>query len=130
MKLQRLRNWIAVPFIWMMIIPAIILDIFLEVYHHVAFPLCGIKMVKRKNYIKIDRHKLKYLKFHQKFGCVYCGYINGLVHYAVIIAAKTESYWCAIVHKKTKGFVAPDHHKNFAKYGDEEEFKKKYLKNK
>lgn len=129
MKFKALREWASLPFVWMMIIPSVILDIFLEVYHHITFPLYGIKLVKRKNYIKIDRHKLKYLNWHQKLGCVYCGYVNGLVHYATAITAKTEAYWCAIMHKKIKGFVAPEHHKAFAKYGSEEDFRKKYHKN-
>ena len=60
-----LGNFFAVPFIWMMIIPAVILDIFLEIYHHAAFPLYGIPLVVRSQYIRIyDRAKLPYLTWY------------------------------------------------------------------
>jgi hypothetical protein len=57
---------------------------------------------------------------------MYCSYANGLLQYAVAIASETEKYWCGIKHKETPGFHAPPHHKNFAKYGDEKDLKKKY----
>ncbi|MBU1032352.1 MAG: hypothetical protein ABII13_05045 [Patescibacteria group bacterium] len=84
--------------------------------------------MKRSSFIKIDRHKLKYLNFFQKVYCVYCGYANGVLQYWVKIAGETERYWCGIQHESSKDFVPPEHHKNFAKYGDEEDFKKKYCK--
>lgn len=123
-----LRHLISAPFIYAMIFPLIFLDIFIEIYHHVCFRLYGIQLVKRKNYIRIDRHKLKYLNFLEKINCAYCGYANGLMNYASAIAAETEKYWCGIKHKKHRGFVEPKHHKDFLKYGDEKSFRKKYCK--
>jgi hypothetical protein len=120
-----LRHWISIPFIWMMIIPLVVLDIFLEIYHRICFPLYGLPLVSRKNYIKIDRHKLSYLKWLDKFSCMYCGYANGLINYAQKIGGETERYWCGIKHNETKGFVPPPHHKDFMKYGDKKAFEKK-----
>ena len=114
------------PIIMTLVVPLIILDIWTEIYHRICFPICKIPYVKRRKYIKIDRHKLKYLNFVQKISCAYCGYANGLAAYWVRIGGETERYWCGIMHKKNKNFIAPDHHKDFTKYGDEKEFREKY----
>jgi len=125
-KGRMIRHLLSVPFIWMMIIPIIILDIFLEIYHTICFPLYGIPYVKRKNFIRIDRHRLRYLNAIDKVDCAYCGYANGVFGYASTIAGKTEKYWCGIKHDKYKGFVEPAHHKEFTEYGNEEQFREKY----
>ena len=123
---RRIRHLLSYPFLYMLIIPLIITDILIEIYHRICFPLYKIPLVKRSNYIKIDKHKLKYLRITEKIGCVYCGYANGWANYSSKIAGETEKYWCGIKHKKYKGFVEPKHHKSFVKYGDEREFKKRY----
>lgn len=115
-------------FLWVLIVPLVILDIFGELYHRIGFRLCKIPLVKRSEYIKIDRHKLKYLNLRSKIGCVYCGYANGLLHYASEIAARTEKFWCAIKHENTDNFKAPKHHEEFIDYGDEDAYKEKYSK--
>lgn len=113
---------LTAPFILLMIVPFVFLDVCLEIYHRICFPIYGIKLVRRSSYISIDRHKLSYLKNTEKAFCVYCGYANGLLHYATVIAAKTEGYWCGIKHSPKKDFVDPGHHKEFLSYGDEEAF--------
>ena len=123
-KSMLLRHFLTAPVIWAVLLPLVFLDFITEIYHQIGFRLCRIPLVKRSAYIKIDRHKLKYLNFLQKLGCVYCGYANGLLAYIVEIAARTEKYWCAIKHKPEPGFIEPRHHKNFAEYGNEDEFKK------
>ena len=127
-KNRLVRHTLSAPLIYSALIPIVIMDLWIEIYHRVCFPLYKIPYVKRSNYIKIDRHKLKYLNWLQKINCAYCGYANGAVHYWTKIAADTEKYWCGIQHQKMKGFIAPKHHKDFAKYDDEAEFKEKYLK--
>ncbi len=122
-KNMTFRHFLTAPIIWAVLVPLVFLDIVAEVYHQLGFRLCGIPLVKRSAYIKIDRHKLKYLNFLQKLGCVYCGYANGLAAYLVEIAARTEKYWCAIRHEPRPGFIEPAHHRDFAEYGNEEEFK-------
>lgn len=123
---RRLQQIISLPIILSVFIPMVIFDIWIELYHRTCFRLYGIAYVKRCEYVKIDRHRLGYLNWYEKIGCAYCGYANGLVQYWTVIAAKTEQYWCGIMHKKYSGFKAPDHHKNFTKYGDEKEFIKRY----
>lgn len=107
-----------------MILPIIILDLFLEIYHRICFLLYKLPYVKRSTYIKIDRQKLSYLNWLEKLNCMYCSYANGLFHYASIIAAATETYWCGIQHEKMKGFIPPKHHKDFLPYNDEEAFQR------
>lgn len=119
----------AMPFIFSMIIPIAIMDAWIEIYHRVAFYLYGIPYVERKKYLKIDRHRLKYLSYAQKLNCVYCGYANGAVRYWAQIAAETEKYWCGIRHNDDDlDFIPPEHHRAFVRYNDEEGFKARYSK--
>ena len=46
----------------------------------------------------MDRRKLAYLNSIEKFNCVYCEYVNGLIAYVQEIAGRTEQYWCPIKH--------------------------------
>ena len=115
---------LSMPIIYSMIVPLVIFDIFLEIYHRSCFPLYGLPYVKRSEYIRIDRHKLKYLWWLDKFNCAYCGYANGVIGYAREIVARTEKYWCGVKHKKDPNFYEPDHHRDFIEYGDEKGYKK------
>lgn len=115
---------LSMPVIYSMIIPLVILDIWIEIYHRICFACYSIPYVKRGKYIRIDRHKLQYLKLMEKFNCMYCGYANGLLHYSSVIAAETEKYWCGIKHKQDGEFCEPEHHKDFIPYGDEEAYSK------
>jgi len=117
--------------VWPVIYPAVIfivlLDFWVELYHRVAFPIYGIPYLKRKDYIVIDRHKLKYLTPGQKINCVYCGYANGVLQYIVRIVGETERYWCGIQHQDKQGYIAPQHHADFVEYGDEDQFRAAYV---
>jgi len=115
--------FIIAPFI-------VLLDIFVEIYHRIGFPLCNIPLVKRKSYIKIDRYKLKYLNLVDKLACTYCGYANGFAKYITEIGARTEKYWCGIKHQKIKGFIEQKHQNKFLEYGDEKAYNKKYKQSK
>ena len=99
----RLRFIISIPFIGAMIIPAIILHIFLEIYHRICFPLYGVPTLKARNYFVFDRHHLAYLNWLEKIFCIYCSYYNCLLAYAREIAGLTELYWCPIKHAKKVG---------------------------
>lgn len=123
------RHVASMPIIYMMIAPLLMFDIFLEIYHRICFPLYGLKYVDRRKYVKIDRHKLKYLSYLEKINCMYCGYANGLIHYASKIVALTEKYWCGIKHFDDGNFIEPKHHKSFIKYGDEKEYRLTHPKN-
>lgn len=106
-----------------MIIPVVILDFFTEMYHRVCFPVYGLKYVNRSDYVRIDRHRLAYLPFYDKVNCAFCGYVNGLLRYAVAIAAETERYWCGIKHQQGGKFRLPVHQKDFLAYGDEKAYR-------
>lgn len=112
------RHLLSAPVIYSVIIPVVIADVWIELYHRICFPLYGLEHVKRRNYIRIDRHKLKKLTLLQKLNCMYCGYVNGWLNYARDVAARTEKYWCSIKHENVEGFIPPDHHKNFLERKD------------
>jgi len=122
-----LATIISLPFIWMMIIPIVLIDVFVSIYQFICFPLYKIPKVKRKNYVIIDRYKLAYLDRFQKVNCWYCEYFNGVVAYVREIAARTEQFWCPIKHSK----LIKDRHSRYSKffdYGDYENYKKKFEK--
>lgn len=116
---KSLRHFLSIPFIYMMIFPAVILDIFVTLYQVTAFPLYGIPKVKRREYIVYDRRFLDYLNLIQKLNCLYCTYVNGLFAYAVEIGARTERYWCP-VKAASKPKAYHEWYKDFADYGDPE----------
>lgn len=118
------RHALSIPFIWSVLIPLVFLDMMIELYHRVCFPLYGLKLVDRSAFICVDRQKLSYLTWYEKINCAYCGYANGLLRYGVEIGARTEAYWCGIRHQDKPGFNQPSHHKKFLAYGDEEAYKK------
>ncbi|OGH88142.1 MAG: hypothetical protein A3J93_00155 [Candidatus Magasanikbacteria bacterium RIFOXYC2_FULL_42_28] len=122
---RNFRHLLSLPFIYMMIVPVVILDIFITIYHTVAFPLYHIPKVKRGDFIVYDRKFLDYLNIIQKVHCIYCTYVNGLFAYAVEIAGRTERYWCPIKSAHKPKF----HHgwySEFADYGSPEEWKEKF----
>lgn len=112
-----LRSFIAAPFIYAVIVPFILLDIFVSIYQAICFPLFRIQKVKRSDYIIFDRAHLAYLNLFEKINCAYCSYGNGLIAYAREIAGKTEQYWCPIKHAK-RAYLSHPYYKKFAEYGD------------
>ena len=116
------RHILTTPVIFLAIVPIIILDLYVEIFHRFAFPFYKIPYVKRKNYIRIDRHKLSYLNPLQKLYCAYCGYSNGILQYWIRIFGETEKYWCGIQHSEGKGFLPQSHHSEFIKYDNKEEY--------
>ena len=112
------RHIASIPFIYFQIIPFLFLDFSMEMYHRIGFWLYKLPYVKRSQYIRIDRHKIKYLSPVEKLHCMYCGYINGLLAYGVEIAGRTEHYWCGIKHQKDPEFQEPAHHRDFIEYDE------------
>lgn len=76
-----LKHLIVLPFIYPAVIPFLLLDFWIELYHRVSFPIYGIPTVKRSRYVLIDRHRLQYLNIMQKLNCIYCGYASGILQY-------------------------------------------------
>ena len=124
----KIRHLLSAPFIYGMIIPALILDVLLFIYQQVCFRLYWISFVKRKDYIIYDRRYLDYLNIIQKVNCIYCSRINGLFSYAVEIAGRTEKYWCPIKASKNMKWWH-SRQRYFADYGDPEWFKECFNKN-
>jgi hypothetical protein len=117
-------TYLTAPVIYSMIIPLALLDLSIIIYQHTCFVAWGVKRVKRRDYIVIDRHRLAYLNSIEKLNCVYCGYANGLIALVREVASRTEQYWCPIRHAlKVKG--AHSRYRNFVDYGDAEGFRER-----
>ncbi len=118
-------NWpvvLTAPFIYALIIPLVLLDLFVALYQLTCFPAYGIPKVRRRDYIAIDRHYLGYLNGLEKLNCVYCGYANGLLALVAEVASRTEAYWCPIKHaRRLRG--THERYLAFADYGDAEHYR-------
>ena len=108
---------LTAPIIWTCLIPALMMDVVVSVYHSTCFRVYGIPLVKRSDYIVIDRHNLQYLNLIEKLNCFYCSYFNGLIAYVQEIAARSEQYWCPIKHARKSNMNHRRYHK-FIEYGD------------
>ena len=113
----RLSVALTAPFIYAVIIPLVLLDLFVSLYQAVCFPAYGLQKVRRADYIVFDRYKLAYLNGLEKLNCWYCSYANGLLAYVREIAARTETRWCPIKHARTARGTHPVH-AGFADFGD------------
>ncbi len=110
---------LTAPFIYMLIVPFALLDLFVWVYQAICFPVYGIPKVPRGDHIRIDRQHLAYLNAVQKVNCMYCGYCNGVVSWVREVAGRTEAYWCPIKHAaRVEG--AHGHYPGFMDFGDGE----------
>lgn len=96
----RLKVILTLPFIWSMIIPIFLVDIFATIYQSICFPIYEIPKVKRKDYVIMDRYRLFYLDRVERINCGYCEYFNGVIAYVREVAARTEQYWCPIKHSQ------------------------------
>jgi len=47
-----LKNIIIIPLVSTLIIPLVVMDIWVKIYHRICFPLYRMPYVRRKNYIK------------------------------------------------------------------------------
>ena len=118
---------LTAPFIYLCFFPVIFLDLVVTLYQKICFPLYGIPQIKRKDYVIIDRYKLKYLNFSKKFNCVYCGYFAGVISYAQEIAGKFEQYWCPIKHA-TKLKNSHNYYSKFIDFNDVKSYQKNFVK--
>lgn len=96
-------NWryiVSSPFIYGLIIPTIIWNISLEIYHQICFRLYNIPLVTPKEYFVYDRQLLARLSPWEKINCYYCSYVNNLLRYGSEISGRTERYWCPIKYAR------------------------------
>ncbi|HEY9201771.1 MAG TPA: hypothetical protein VIQ81_09250 [Gammaproteobacteria bacterium] len=110
-------NILTAPFIWLCIVPAVLMDAVVSLYQFVCFRVYGIPKVKRSDYIVVDRHNLSYLNLIEKMNCMFCGYFNGLIAYVQEIGARTEQHWCPIKHARKVSYIHTRYHR-FFEYGD------------
>ncbi|MCY0093152.1 hypothetical protein [Hoeflea ulvae] len=118
----RIAILLTAPVIYAVAIPLALLDLSVTIYQQICFRVYGIDLVRRADYVVIDRHMLAYLNFIEKFNCIYCGYGNGVIAYAREIAGRTEAYWCPIKHARR----TLDPHPSFAsfmEFGDAETYR-------
>lgn len=121
--LPRLRHVLTAPFVYALLPPLLLLDLFASLYHAVCFPLLGIPKVKRGDYLIFDRHHLAYLNLLEMVNCAYCSYGNGLLSYLKEIVARTEQYWCPIKHAN-RILAAHSRYGHFTEFGDAEAFRR------
>lgn len=117
-----LRHIVSAPFIWMCLIPSLIIDVTISLYQAICFPIYCIPKVIRQDYIVFDRQYLQYLNLIEKINCAYCSYVNGLFAYVQEIAARTEQFWCPIKHAKRIKTLHSRYQK-FVNYGDAENYR-------
>lgn len=118
---SRLMVLVTAPFIYIGIVPFVLLDIFLACYQGICFPVYGIPKAKRSDYLVFDRGRLKYLNLLERLNCAYCSYANGLCAYLAEIAARTEQHWCPIKHARR--LRAPhSRYAHFFDYGDADRY--------
>ncbi len=117
-----LANIVSAPVIWIVLIPALLLDLTVSVYQAICFPIYKIPKVSRKNYIVFDRQYLDYLNLIEKINCAYCSYFNGMIAYVQEIAARTEQYWCPIKHARRISSLH-SRYQHFLDYGDAEAYR-------
>jgi hypothetical protein len=124
---SRLLAVLTAPFIYAVIIPFVLLDLFVSVYQAVCFPVYGIPKARRRDYIAIDRNQLRYLNALEGLNCMYCSYGNGVLAYAVEIAGRTEQHWCPIKHAR-RIQNTHDRYSQFLPYGDGHAYREKIEK--
>jgi hypothetical protein len=118
------RSYATSPFIYALILPIGLLDLFLAVYQRICFPVYGIPRVPRERYIVFDRHHLAYLNAIEKLNCVYCGYANGVIALAREVGSRTEQYWCPIKHAR-RVTVTHKRYAAFLEYGDAQGYRER-----
>lgn len=118
----RLGHLLSAPIIYSLVVPLALLDLMITLYQHTCFRIYGIPLVRRADYMTVDRLQLSYLNAIEKLNCLYCSYGNGVVEYCREISARTEQYWCPIKHARR----TPDPHhlvEKFFDYGDADAYK-------
>lgn len=123
-----ITSYLTAPVIYSALVPLGIMDLWGTAYQHICFRLLGIPIVRRGDFVVLDRHQLAYLNAIEKINCVYCGYANGVIAYVREIAARTEQYWCPIKHaRKVRG--AHDRYLDFVEFGDADSLREGWERN-
>lgn len=124
---SRLFAILTAPFIYACIIPFVLLDLFISIYQAICFPVYGVPKARRRDYMAIDRNKLRYLNALEGLNCMYCSYANGLLAYVVEVAGRTEQHWCPIKHSRRVQHTH-DRYSHFLPYGDASAYRERIEK--
>ncbi|MES9868302.1 MAG: hypothetical protein ABW089_11655 [Sedimenticola sp.] len=120
----KLRHVLTAPLIYALIIPVSLMDLLVTLYQQVCFRVYDVPLVRRSEYLAIDRHQLAYLNVIEKFNCFYCSYANGVIAYSREVGARTEQFWCPIKHaRRTRD--AHGRTERFLDYGDAEAYRRR-----
>jgi len=122
-----LLHLLSSPVVYMMVFPAMLLDVMLFIYTKVVSGVFKFNFPPRDEYVVFDRQYLGYLNSMEKLNCMYCSYFNGLMAYASAIAGRTEFYFCPIKHAKKIAYKH-EYYDAFLGYGDEERYQEKLKK--
>ncbi len=120
----RWSSFLTTPAILSCIFPILLLDFWATAYQFICFPAYGIPKVRRRDYIIMDRHKLRYLNSIERLNCAYCGYVNGAIAYVQEIAGRTEQHWCPIKHA-ARLKTMHSRYGHFLEYGDAQAYQKR-----
>ncbi len=122
-----LLHLLSSPVVYMMVFPAMLLDVMLFIYTNVVSRVFKFDFLPRNAYVVFDRQYLGYLNSMEKLNCMYCSYFNGLMAYASAVAGRTELFFCPIKHAKKIAYKH-EYYDAFLGYGDEEKYQKKLKK--
>ncbi len=115
---------LTAPVIYCGVVPFFLLDLFLGVYQAICFPVYGIPIAKRADYVIFDRGGLKYLNFVERINCRYCSYGNGVLAWGREIAGRTEQHWCPIKHARRLRELH-SRYAHFLEYGNAGQYREK-----
>ncbi len=115
---------LTAPVIYFGVVPFFLLDVFLGIYQAICFPVYGIPIAKRGDYLIFDRGSLKYLNFVERINCRYCSYGNGVLAWGREIAGRTEQHWCPIKHARRLRELH-SRYGHFLEYGNAGQYREK-----
>lgn len=81
------------------ILPMFAIDVYTVIFQYVYFGIHHIPKLDRREYVVMDRHRLRGLSPTQKVNCVYCGYANGVAGFAKAVVEQMERFSCAVKHE-------------------------------
>src|SRR3954466_6578550 len=70
LRKSKLAAVITVPVIYSVLVPIILMDLFITIYQNICFRVYQIPLVKRSEYVVMDRKYLAYLNLVQKINCI------------------------------------------------------------
>lgn len=109
-----LLRWFANLTIYLAFMPLVICHLLCHLYQAIAFTIYDIPKVHLRDYLILDRGKLKKLNGIQRLNCVYCGYANCVISWIKATANQTEAYACGIKHSVMK--PGQEYQKDFYPY--------------